>query len=168
MPAPRTTIAGSRCEDDVHWRAGLLLFPTPGMAAAPFNSRAAQRAALPPDLGERRTTEWKRTRERRAFVRGAAAGGLVTVLGVIIAVVTLMLTPSPHTVQTPQLVPPGSGPENADAIAEHRARHPVRLAEHRLAEHRHAHADRHAHTGRHAHTAPTSSPSSSPPPTAPP
>ncbi len=31
--------------------AGLLLFPTLGMAAAPFNSWAAQRAALPPDLG---------------------------------------------------------------------------------------------------------------------
>src|SRR6266487_2240868 len=43
--------------------AALLLFPTLGMAAAPFNSWAAQRAALPPDLRERRTTEWKRTRE---------------------------------------------------------------------------------------------------------
>src|SRR5713226_8191280 len=47
--------------------AVLLLFPTLGMAAAPANSWAAQRAALPPDLRERRTTEWKRTRERRAF-----------------------------------------------------------------------------------------------------
>ena len=86
--------------------AGLLLFPTLGMAAAPLNSWAAQRAALPPDLRERRNTEWRRTRERRAFVRGAAVGGLVTVLAVIIAVVALMLTPSPHIVQTPQLVPP--------------------------------------------------------------
>jgi len=86
--------------------AALLLFPTLGMAAAPFNSWAAQRAALPPDLVERRTTEWKRTRERRAFVRGAAVGGLVTVLGVIVAAVALMLTPSKHTVRPPQLIIP--------------------------------------------------------------
>ena len=86
--------------------AALLLFPTLGMAAAPFNSWAAQRAALPPDLVERRTTEWRRTRQRRAFVRGAAAGGVVTVVGVIVAAVALMLTPSPHPVQTPQLVAP--------------------------------------------------------------
>src|SRR6266487_1753277 len=86
--------------------AALLLFPTLGMAAAPFNSWAAQRAALPPDLRERRTTEWKRTREHRAFVRGAAAGGLVTVLGVIVAAVALMLTPTRHTVQPPQLITP--------------------------------------------------------------
>jgi hypothetical protein len=86
--------------------AGLLVFPTLGMAAAPFNSWAAQRAALPPDLVERRTTEWRRTRDRRIFVRGAAIGGLVTVLGVIIAAVALMLTPSPHSVQPPPLVAP--------------------------------------------------------------
>jgi glycosyltransferase involved in cell wall biosynthesis len=86
--------------------AALLLFPTLGMAAAPFNSWAAQRAALPPDLRERRTTEWKRTRERRAFVRGAAVGGLVTVLGVVVAAVALMLTPTRHTVQPPQLITP--------------------------------------------------------------
>jgi len=86
--------------------AALLLFPTLGMAAAPVNSWAAQRAALPADLVERRTTEWRRTRPRRALVRGAAIGGLVTVLGVIVAAVALMLTPSPHPVRTPQLVAP--------------------------------------------------------------
>jgi cellulose synthase/poly-beta-1,6-N-acetylglucosamine synthase-like glycosyltransferase len=86
--------------------AGLLLFPTLGMAAAPFNSWAAQRAALPPDLVERRTSEWKRTRERRSFARGAAVGGLVTLLGVLAAAVALMLTSSRHPVQAPQLVPP--------------------------------------------------------------
>jgi cellulose synthase/poly-beta-1,6-N-acetylglucosamine synthase-like glycosyltransferase len=95
--------------------AGLLLFPTLGMAAAPFNSWAAQRAALPPDLVQRRTMEWKRSRQRQAFVRGAAVGGVVTVLGVITAVVALMLTPSPHTVQTPQLVTPAQGPKTATA-----------------------------------------------------
>ena len=36
--------------------AGLLLFPTLGMAAAPCNSWAARRASLPPRLRERRRT----------------------------------------------------------------------------------------------------------------
>ncbi|MGE5293061.1 MAG: glycosyltransferase [Micromonosporaceae bacterium] len=93
--------------------AALLLFPTLGMAAAPFNSWAAQRAALPPDLRERRTTEWKRTRERRALVRGAAVGGLVTVLGVIVAAVALMLTPTRHAVQPPQLITPSQNSKTA-------------------------------------------------------
>jgi cellulose synthase/poly-beta-1,6-N-acetylglucosamine synthase-like glycosyltransferase len=90
--------------------AGLLIFPTIGMLAAPVNSWAAQRAALPPDLVDRRTTEWKRTSYRRALVRGAAAGGLVTVGAVVVAAVALMLTPSSHQVQPPSLmtVPRGS------------------------------------------------------------
>ncbi len=86
--------------------AGLLLFPTLGMAAAPVNSWAAQRAALPPAMREWRTQEWRRTRDRRAFVRGAAAGGVVTVGAVIVAAVALMLAPSRHPVQTPQLTTP--------------------------------------------------------------
>ena len=84
--------------------AGLLLFPTLGMAAAPFNSWAAQRAALPADLNAWRTMEWKRSRNRRAFVRGAATGGLVTVGAVIAAAVALLLTPGAHPVQPPRLV----------------------------------------------------------------
>jgi cellulose synthase/poly-beta-1,6-N-acetylglucosamine synthase-like glycosyltransferase len=84
--------------------AGLLVFPTLGMAAAPVNSWAAQRAALPPELREWRTTEWKRTRDRRAFVRGAAVGGIATVGAVILAAVALMLAPSSHQVQPPQLL----------------------------------------------------------------
>jgi hypothetical protein len=86
--------------------AGLLLFPTLGMAAAPFNSWAAQRAALPPDLRERRTSEWRRTTPRRALVRGAAIGSLVTVLGVIVGALALLLVPSHHQVQPPPLVAP--------------------------------------------------------------
>src|SRR6266571_897415 len=42
--------------------AALLLFPTLGMAAAPFNSWAAQRAALPAWLQARRRTEQQRDR----------------------------------------------------------------------------------------------------------
>jgi len=88
--------------------AGLLVFPTLGLAAAPFNSWAAQRAALPPLLRERRTSEWKRTSYRRTFVRGAAIGGAVTVAAVVVAAVTLLLTPSPRPVQPPQLVQPAA------------------------------------------------------------
>src|SRR3989475_2279248 len=40
--------------------AGLLLFPTLGLAAAPVNSWAARRAALPAWLRDRRTTEFRR------------------------------------------------------------------------------------------------------------
>ena len=86
--------------------AGLLLFPTLGMAAAPFNSWAAQRAALPADLQQVRTMEWRRSQRRQAFVRGAALGGLVTVSGVIIGALALFLAPWHHPVQTPSLVAP--------------------------------------------------------------
>src|SRR5262249_56958661 len=55
--------------------AGLLLFPTLGLAAAPVNSWAARRAALPAWLRERRTTEYRR--DRRAFAAGMATGGAV-------------------------------------------------------------------------------------------
>ncbi|MCW2908810.1 MAG: glycosyl transferase, family 2 [Actinomycetia bacterium] len=87
--------------------AVLLLFPTLGMAAAPFNSWAAQRATLPAWLRERRQTEYRR--DRRAFAAGAATGGVVVVLGVVVAAVALLLTPSHHAVQTPSLLGPAQG-----------------------------------------------------------
>jgi hypothetical protein len=87
--------------------AVLLLFPTLGMAAAPFNSWAAQRATLPAWLRERRRTEYRR--DRRAFAAGAATGGGVLVLGVVVAAVVLMLAPSHHAVQTPSLLGPARG-----------------------------------------------------------
>ena len=65
--------------------AALLVFPTLGMAAAPFNSWAARRAALPPPLRARRTSEYRR--DRRSFAAGAAVGGLATVGAVVIAAV---------------------------------------------------------------------------------
>jgi len=84
--------------------AGLLLFPTLGMAAAPFNSWAAQRAALPADLNAWRTMEWKRSRHRRAVVRSAAVGGMVTVGAIAGAAIALMFTSGSHQVQPPRLV----------------------------------------------------------------
>jgi cellulose synthase/poly-beta-1,6-N-acetylglucosamine synthase-like glycosyltransferase len=91
--------------------AALLVFPTLGMAAAPFNSWAAQRAALPQQLRERRQTEYRR--DRRAFAAGAATGGLVTVLGVVIAAVALLLTPSHHPVPSADLVGPAQDKPSA-------------------------------------------------------
>jgi len=88
--------------------AAMLVFPTLGMAAAPFNSWAAQRASLPQWLRERRRTESQR--DRRAFAAGAAAGGVVAVAAVVVGALLLLLTPSGH-VQTPNLVgPPSNNP----------------------------------------------------------
>ena len=86
--------------------AGLLLFPTLGMAAAPCNSWAARRASLPPWLRERRRTEYRR--ERRAFAMGAATGGLVTVLCAVITAAVLMFTPH-HLVHGPKPIGPTHG-----------------------------------------------------------
>jgi hypothetical protein len=81
--------------------AGLLAFPTLGLAAAPFNSLAARRATLPEDLRQRRRTESLRD---RTFARGAAVGSLATTLaGGIVAALALLLVHSPQPVQTPQL-----------------------------------------------------------------
>ena len=87
--------------------AGLLLFPTLGFAAAPANSLAAQRAALPPDLRARRRTEW--SRESRALVGTAAAGGTAAVLVAMAAMLALLVAPSPHLVNPPQLIHPQPG-----------------------------------------------------------
>ena len=87
--------------------AAMLVFPTLGMAAAPFNSWAAQRASLPQWLRERRRTEYRR--DRRAFAAGAATGGAVAVVGVAAAVLVLLLARSPHHVQTPNLMGPAQG-----------------------------------------------------------
>jgi cellulose synthase/poly-beta-1,6-N-acetylglucosamine synthase-like glycosyltransferase len=92
--------------------AVLLLFPTLGMAAAPYNSWAARRAQLPAWLRDRRRTEYRR--DRHTFAVGMAAGGVVAVLGVAIAAVALLLT-GHHSVQTPNLVGPAQGTHAAPA-----------------------------------------------------
>ena len=85
--------------------AALLLFPTLGMAAAPVNSWAARRAALPAYLRERRRTEYRR--DRRSFAAGVATGGAVAVVAVAAAAVALFFTG--HQPQTPNLVGPAQG-----------------------------------------------------------
>jgi cellulose synthase/poly-beta-1,6-N-acetylglucosamine synthase-like glycosyltransferase len=86
--------------------AALLLFPTLGMAAAPVNSWAARRAALPAWLRDRRATEYRR--DRRAFAAGMATGGVIAVVAVAIAAIALLLA-GHHVVQTPNLVGPAQG-----------------------------------------------------------
>ena len=93
--------------------AALLLFPTLGFAAAPFNSWAAQRATLPAWLRERRRTENRR--DRRAFAAGAATGGAVVAAGVVVAAAALLLWPSHNPVQSPNLVGPAQGASSAPA-----------------------------------------------------
>jgi cellulose synthase/poly-beta-1,6-N-acetylglucosamine synthase-like glycosyltransferase len=93
--------------------AGLLLFPTIGMAAAPVNSWAARRAALPAWLRERRRTEG--SRDRRSFAAGAATGGAIAVLGVAAAAVVLLYLG--HHVKTPDLVGPAQGVPSASSTA---------------------------------------------------
>jgi hypothetical protein len=92
--------------------AGLLLFPTLGLAAAPVNSWAARRAALPTRLRERRATEYRR--DRRTFAAGVATGGVLAVLGVAIAAVVLLFT-GHQQVQTPNLVAPAQGSQTTPA-----------------------------------------------------
>jgi hypothetical protein len=86
--------------------AGLLFVPTLGMAAAPFNSWAARRAALPGWLRERRDTEFRR--ERRSFAAGLSTGGAVAVGLVAALAIALMLTG--RLIPGPSLVPPIQAP----------------------------------------------------------
>ena len=76
------------------------------MAAAPVNSWAARRAALPAGLRERRRTEYRR--DRRSFAAGVATGGAVAILGVAIAALALLVT-GHHAAQSPNLVGPAQG-----------------------------------------------------------
>jgi glycosyltransferase involved in cell wall biosynthesis len=93
--------------------AAMLVFPTLGMAAAPFNSWAAQRASLPQWLRDRRRTESQR--DRRAFAAGAATGGAVAVVAVVVGALVLLLAPSRH-VQTPNLIGPAQGHTTAPPV----------------------------------------------------
>jgi hypothetical protein len=83
--------------------AFLLLWPTFSYAAAPVNSLAAQRAALPADLRARRRTEFLRTGGARRVT--FAAGGL-SVAGVAVAAVIALLAPGNVHVDHPHVIGP--------------------------------------------------------------
>jgi cellulose synthase/poly-beta-1,6-N-acetylglucosamine synthase-like glycosyltransferase len=86
--------------------AGLLFVPTLGMAAAPLNSWAARRAALPAWLRQRRDTEYRR--ERHVFAAGVATGSAIAVGTVAALAIVLMLTGRVGT--GPNLVRPVQSP----------------------------------------------------------
>jgi cellulose synthase/poly-beta-1,6-N-acetylglucosamine synthase-like glycosyltransferase len=90
--------------------AALLIFPTLGFASAPFNSFAAQRAALPPDLTRRRRTESLR---QPGVVRGTAvASGFLVGVGLTAAFLTLFAAAhTATTVPSPVLVAPPAAPQ---------------------------------------------------------
>ena len=89
--------------------AGLLVVPTLGMAAAPFNSWAARRATLPAWLHERRRTEYRR--EHRTFAAGMAVGGAIAVSSVAGLAIALMLIG--HYTTGPTLIGPVQPPAPA-------------------------------------------------------
>jgi glycosyltransferase involved in cell wall biosynthesis len=83
--------------------AALLVLPTLGFAAAPLNSLAAQRAALPAELRQRRRTEFLRA---GAGMRGVVYGGTAAFVAGVGIVLALLITPSPGSIQPPRLVAP--------------------------------------------------------------
>jgi len=86
--------------------AALLLWPTLAYAAAPINSFAARRAALPPQLRAWRSTEFLRSRGARRVT--VAASGLAVAMGMAAGVIAL-LAPSHGPILSPQLVGPARG-----------------------------------------------------------
>jgi hypothetical protein len=85
--------------------AALLVWPTVSLFAAPYNSLSAQRAALPPDLSERRRTEYMRLGRRRLTL---AVGGL-GLAGGTAALALGLFVPGPANVTPPQLIGPARG-----------------------------------------------------------
>jgi cellulose synthase/poly-beta-1,6-N-acetylglucosamine synthase-like glycosyltransferase len=89
--------------------AALLVAPTLGMAAAPANSVAAQRALLPPELAARRRSEWQR--DRHAIIAGTTAGLTSFAAIALVALAAALLTaPSPQFPPPPLIRPHDPAP----------------------------------------------------------
>ena len=152
--------------------AGLLFVPTLGMAAAPFNSWAARRAALPAYLRERRDTEYRR--DRRSFAAGVSTGGAVVVGLIAVAAIALMLTGRLIHRAEPHRADPASGRDG-----DHRGTvcHPHADADRNANQHAdrdpeqhdaHANAKQHVDAKQHADRDPTATPTATSPTTPPP
>ena len=109
--------------------AVLLLWPTTSFFAAPYNSLSAQHAALPPELRERRRTEYLRYGKRRLTF---AVGGL-GVAGGAAAVALGLFVPGPANITPPQIVGPARGQpvqygpsRSTTPAATHRSHEPSR------------------------------------------
>ncbi len=85
--------------------AALLLWPTVSFLAAPYNSLSAQHAALPPELRERRRTEYLRYGRRRLTY---AVGGL-GLAGGTAAVALGLFVPATGNIVAPRLIGPAKG-----------------------------------------------------------
>jgi len=94
--------------------AALLLWPTIAYLSAPLNSLAAQRAALPPALRARRSTEFLRTGNARRVT--AAAGGLA-LAGVAAAAVLTLTAPGNVHVNGPNIIGPVRGETTKSSTA---------------------------------------------------
>ena len=92
--------------------AMLLVWPTISYLSAPLNSLAAQRAALPPELRARRSTEFQRSGSARRVT--FAAGG-AAVAGVAVAAVVALLAPGNVAVDHPRVIGPLRGSESGSA-----------------------------------------------------
>jgi cellulose synthase/poly-beta-1,6-N-acetylglucosamine synthase-like glycosyltransferase len=77
--------------------AALLVWPTLAFVSAPLNSLGAQRAALTPELRERRRTEFRRYGARPVTL---TAAGLVAVAGSVVAA-SILLAPAGQRVVSP-------------------------------------------------------------------
>ena len=100
-------------------------FPTLGMAAAPFNSWAAQRAALPPDLRRPRRTPSRSGRTAgRSRQRGGRRRRWSRCRPWSSRALALLLAPSPH-VQPPPLVSGTSGASSHPAPGPSRTSPPA-------------------------------------------
>ncbi|HEY1518775.1 MAG TPA: glycosyltransferase [Solirubrobacteraceae bacterium] len=85
--------------------AALLAWPTVSFLAAPYNSLSAQHAALPPELRERRRTEYLRYGTRRLTF---AVGGL-GLAGGTAALALGLFVPGTANIVAPQLLGPAKG-----------------------------------------------------------
>ena len=85
--------------------AALLVWPTLAFVSAPLNSLGAQRAALTPELRERRRTEFRRYGARPVTL---TAAGLVAVAGSVVAA-SILLAPAGQRVVSPNPFTPARG-----------------------------------------------------------
>ena len=85
--------------------AALLVWPTVSFLAAPYNSLSSQRAALSPELSERRRTEHLRYGHRRLTYALGSLGLAGGTAGVAMA----LLIPGPAQVVLPQILGPARG-----------------------------------------------------------
>jgi cellulose synthase/poly-beta-1,6-N-acetylglucosamine synthase-like glycosyltransferase len=100
--------------------AALLVWPTASFAAAPWNSLAARRAALPPQLAARRRTEYARYGGAR---RATFALGGLAATGALAALAIALVTSGPSRVVPPQVVGPAQGHPAHYGSAPPRRRH---------------------------------------------